>query len=131
MSFKKTLCRIQNNVVQFVCIRPDDVVFHPDAHLSSIIHPYDENFPSGPSLYVQKLLIVLGCICPSVSATGLNAFQCSTSKMISFQNTNLGRQLQPSRQCSILVWTISLIDKLCRRRSTVRTLVSTVRTLRP
>jgi hypothetical protein len=37
MSFKKTLCKIQNSVVQFPCIHPDDVVFRPD----------DENFPSG------------------------------------------------------------------------------------
>jgi hypothetical protein len=31
------------------CIRPDDVIFRPDAHLSSIILLDDENFPFGPS----------------------------------------------------------------------------------
>jgi hypothetical protein len=31
------------------CIHPDDVIFRPDAHLSSIIRSDDENFPSRPS----------------------------------------------------------------------------------
>jgi hypothetical protein len=40
---------VQNSkqLVQFPCIRSDDVVFRPDAHLSSIIHPDDKNFSSG------------------------------------------------------------------------------------
>jgi hypothetical protein len=41
------LSRIQDNEVQVPCIRPDDNVFHPDAHLSSIIRLDDENFLSG------------------------------------------------------------------------------------
>jgi len=96
MSFKKTLYIIQNNVVQFPCNRSNDVVFRPDTHLSSIILPNDENSPSGPSLY--KLRTVLDCILPDVSATRPDAFQCSTSKNISFQNTNMGRQLQLSER---------------------------------
>jgi len=109
MSFKKTLSIIQNSVVQFPYICPDNVVFRLDAHLSSIIRPNDENFPSGLSLYVQKLQTVLSCIHPNVSATRPNAFQCSTSKRISFPNTDIGRQLQPSEQHSYSVWTLSLI----------------------
>jgi len=33
------MCKILNSVVQFPCIRPDDVFFLPDAHLSKH-HPY-------------------------------------------------------------------------------------------
>jgi hypothetical protein len=115
MSFKKTLSIIQNSVVQFPYICPDNVVFRLDAHLSSIIRPNDENFPSGLSLYVQKLQTVLSCIHPNVSATRPNAFQCSTSKMISFQNTDIGRQLQPSGRCSVPVRTLSLIGQVVQK----------------
>jgi hypothetical protein len=45
--FKKTLCKNQNSEVQVLCISPDDVVFCPDTHLSSIIRSDDENFSSG------------------------------------------------------------------------------------
>jgi hypothetical protein len=41
---------------------------------------------------VEKLRTAQGCICP-------DAFQCSTSKRISFQNTDMGRQLQLSGRC--------------------------------
>jgi hypothetical protein len=61
MCFKKTLCIIQDSEVQFFCIRPDDVVFRPDASQSSNIRPDDENFLSG---------------LPSVSATRLDVLIC-------------------------------------------------------
>jgi hypothetical protein len=93
MSFKKTQCKIQNNVVQFPCIRPDDVVFRLEAHLSK--HP-----PSGrrelsvrTSLCVQKLRTILDCIRSDVSAKRPDVFQYLTSKRISFQNKDMGRQL--------------------------------------
>jgi hypothetical protein len=47
MYFKKTLCRIQDSEVQISCIRPNDVVFRPDAHQSSNIRLDDEIFLSG------------------------------------------------------------------------------------
>jgi hypothetical protein len=87
MSFKKTLCKIQNSVVQFPCIRPDNVKFRLDAHLS-MHYPFGRRELSiWTSLCVQKLRTVIGCIRP-------DTFQCLTSKKISFQNTDMGRQLQ-------------------------------------
>jgi hypothetical protein len=115
MSFKKTLCKIQNSVVQFPCIRSVDVVFRPNSHLS-------KHHPSGrrelsvlTSLCVQKLQIVLGCILPNVSTTRPDAFQCLTSKMIYFQNTDMGRQLQPSEQRGYSVRRLSLIRQVMQK----------------
>jgi hypothetical protein len=55
MSFKKTLYKVQNSVVQFLCIRPDDLVFRLDAHLSKH-HPFGRRELSvRTSLYVKKL----------------------------------------------------------------------------
>jgi hypothetical protein len=91
MSFKKTLCKIQNSVVQFPCIRPDDVDFYLDAHLS-------KHHPSGrrelsirTSIYVQKLWTILGCIRPDVSTTHPDAFQCSISKNDFFPKHGYGK----------------------------------------
>jgi hypothetical protein len=58
---------------------------------------------------VQKLRTVPGCIHLNVLATRPDAFQCSTSKRISFPNTDLGRQLQPPGRRSYSVRTLSLI----------------------
>jgi hypothetical protein len=89
---------MQNSIVQFPCIRLDDVVFRLKAHLS-------KHHPSGrrelsvkTSLCLQKLWTVLGCIRPDVSATRPDfsatrpdAFQCSTSKMIFFPKHKYGK----------------------------------------
>jgi hypothetical protein len=81
------------------CSRPDDVIFRPDAQLSKH-HPSGQQelsirtFPC-----VEKLRTVPACICPDVSAARPNATQYSNSYGISFQNTDIGRQLQPSRRC--------------------------------
>jgi hypothetical protein len=40
---------------------------------------------------VQKFRTVQGCICSDVSPTCLDAIQCSTSKKISFTDTDMGR----------------------------------------
>jgi hypothetical protein len=115
MSFKKTLCKIQNSVVQFPCIRSDDVVFRSDAHLS-------KHHPSGRRelsvwmfLCVQKLRTVLNCIRPNILATRLDAFHYSTSKRISLQNTDMGRQLQPSGRRGYSVQTLSLIRQVVQK----------------
>jgi len=50
-------------------------------------------------LCVKKLRIVPSCIRPNVSTTRPDAVQFSTSYGIPFQNTNMGRQLQPSGRC--------------------------------
>jgi hypothetical protein len=68
---------------------------------------------------VQKLRIVQGCIHPDVSATFLDAHQCSTRNRISFSNTDIGRQLHPSGRQVYTVWMLSLIrqdvEKNCNR----------------
>jgi hypothetical protein len=48
-------------------------------------------------LCVKKLWTVLACIRPNLSAARPNDTQCSSSYRISFQNTDMGRSLQPSR----------------------------------
>jgi hypothetical protein len=58
---------------------------------------------------VQKLRTVSGYIHSDVLATRPDALKCSRSKRISFPNTNMRRQLQPSRRRGYSVWTLSLI----------------------
>jgi hypothetical protein len=58
---------------------------------------------------VQKLQTVPGCIRSDVSVTRPHAFQYLTSKMISFLNTDMGRQLQPFGRRGYSVWMLSLI----------------------
>jgi hypothetical protein len=81
------------------CIRLDNVIFHPNAQLSKH-HPSErrELFVR-TFLCVEKLRIATGCIRPDILTTLPDAFQCSTRKRISFQNTDMGRQLQPSGRC--------------------------------
>jgi len=55
MSFKKTLCKILNSVVQFPYIRLDNVVFRLDAHLSNHHPSGQRDLSFWTSLYVQKL----------------------------------------------------------------------------
>jgi hypothetical protein len=98
---------------------------------SSPLHPSGRcGFPSGRSSikhhlsgwrelsvrtpnYVQMLWTIPSCILPDISATCPDAFQCSTSKQISFQNTDMGRQLQT-------IWTTwlfrpgAILDKASR-----------------
>jgi hypothetical protein len=49
--------------------------------------------------YVEKLRTAPACICPDVSAGLPDATQCSISYGISFQNIDMGRQLQLSGRC--------------------------------
>jgi hypothetical protein len=74
---------------------------------------------------VQKLRTVPGYIRSDVSTTRSDAFQCSTNKRISFPNTDMGRQLQPSGRRSYFVRTLS------KRVATIWSSVYTVRTLSP
>jgi hypothetical protein len=64
---------------------------------------------------VEKLRTVPSCIRPDVSATCPDALQCSTSKRISFPNTNIGRQLQPSGRRGYYVRTLSLIRQVIQK----------------
>jgi hypothetical protein len=68
---------------------------------------------------VQDLLIFPGCIRSDVSATRPDTIQCSTSKRISFPNTDMGRQLQPFERRGYSVRTLSFIrqdlQKICNR----------------
>jgi hypothetical protein len=65
-------------------------------------------------LCVEKLWTALkACIRPDVLAARPNSTQCSISYGISFQNTDMGRQLQPSRLLVFVLaafcWTKSLL----------------------
>jgi hypothetical protein len=53
-------------------------------------------------LRVEKLRIAPAYICPDISAAHPDDSQCSTSFGISFQNTVMGRLLQPSGRCGFL-----------------------------
>jgi len=64
---------------------------------------------------IQKIQTIPCCIRLDVSATCLDSFQCSTSKRISFPNTNMGRQLQPSGRPSYFVRTLSLIRQVVQK----------------
>jgi hypothetical protein len=80
-------------------------------------------------IYVQKLRTVLGCIRSDVSATRPDAIKCLTSKMISFPNIDMGRQLQPSGRRGIPSGHYPWYGKMCKKVATVRTSVYTVRML--
>jgi hypothetical protein len=92
-SFELQEDSVQNSkqLVQFPCIRPNDMIFHPNAQLSKH-HPSGRRELSVRTfLCDEKLRIVQSCIRPNVSATCLDAVQCSTSYEISFQNTDMVR----------------------------------------
>jgi hypothetical protein len=81
------------------CIRPDDVIFSPEILLSKHHSSRERELSVQTFLYVESLRIVPGCIHPDILATRPDPSQCSTRKRTSFQNTDLGRPLQPSRRC--------------------------------
>jgi hypothetical protein len=97
--FKKTLCRFQGSYIRFPYNRLDDVIFHPNAQLSKH-HPSGRRELSVRTfLCVEKFCTIPACICPDVSAARSDASQCLISYEISFQNTDMRRQLQPSGRC--------------------------------
>lgn len=88
-------------------------------------------------LCLQKLWIVPGYIRLDISATCPDAFQCSTSKRISFPNIDMGRQLQPSildktrraedlqlsrRQSTLSGHSVRIMGIVCNKSAIVRTL---------
>jgi hypothetical protein len=81
---------------RILCIRPNDVIFHLDTQLSKHHLSGRRELSVRTFLCVENLRTVPGCIRPDVSATRMDAFQCSTRKMNSFQNTDMERQLQSS-----------------------------------
>jgi len=92
----------------------------PSGRLSVKQHPsrwpcYSVRTP----IKVQKLRTVQGYIRSDVSATRPNTIQCSTRKRISFSDTDMGRQLQPSGRQVYTVRTLSLmrqdVEKICNR----------------
>jgi hypothetical protein len=91
-------------------LHPSEWLGIPSKRSSVKQHPSErlELFVQTP-ICIQKLRIVPGYIRLDVSATNPDAFQCSTSKRISFPNTDIRRQLQPSGRLSYSVWTLSLI----------------------
>jgi hypothetical protein len=63
--------------------------------VQSIIRPDNENISSGPSSVSRSFESTLACFRPDVSAARPDDSLCSTSFRISFQNTVMGRSLQP------------------------------------
>jgi hypothetical protein len=68
----------------------------PDAQLSIASSVRTTWFSVRTFLFVEKLQTAPACIRPDVSAAHPDDLQCSTSFRISFQNTIMGRLLQPS-----------------------------------
>jgi len=82
----------------------------PSGHSSVKQHPSERRgYSVWTPISVEKLRTVQGCIPSDISAALPDAIQCSTSKRISFVDTNLGRQLQSSRRQVYTVQTLSLI----------------------
>jgi hypothetical protein len=90
------------------CIRPD-------VQLSKHHQSRRKELSVRTFLCVQKLRTDPGCIHPDVSATRPDALQCSTSKQISYQNINMGRQLHPSGRHGHFAWTLSLIRQVVQK----------------
>jgi hypothetical protein len=97
--FLEDSAQIPSKSNQIPCIRPDDMIFRLDAQLSKHHSSGRRELSFRTFLYVEKLRTAPGCILPDVSATRQDAFQCLKRKKILFQNTNMGRQLQPSGRC--------------------------------
>lgn len=74
------------------CIHLDDVIIHLDSQLSKHHSSGWQELSVQTFLCVENLWTILACIHPEFSATCLDAFQCSTSWKIYFQNRNIGRQ---------------------------------------
>jgi hypothetical protein len=81
------------------CIRPDNMIFRIDTHCPKHHSSEQRELSVRTFLYVDKLRTLPACIRLEVSTACLDATQCSISNGISFQNTYMGRQLQPSERC--------------------------------
>jgi hypothetical protein len=88
-----------DKILAFQCIRSNDVIFHPDPHLSKHHPSRRQELFVRTFLCVEKLRTAPACIRTDVTAARLNAIQCSISYGISFQNTDMGRQLQLFERC--------------------------------
>jgi hypothetical protein len=97
--FPEDYAQIPSQRNRIPCICTDDVIFRLDAQLSKQ-HPSGRRELSVRTfLCVEKLRTILACIRSDVSAARPDATQCSISYGISFQNTDMGRQLQPFERC--------------------------------
>jgi len=95
----KDSAQIPRKSYRIPCIRSDDLIFRPGDQLSKHHSSGWQELFFWTFLCVEKLQTAPSCIHPDVSATSPDAFQCSTRKRISFQNTDMGRQLQPFGRC--------------------------------
>jgi hypothetical protein len=129
--FNQGYCYIQS--LHFDYVLQEDYVQNSRQWSSNPLHPsWWRGIPSGcssikqhlfgqrelfsrTSICIQKLWTVPSCIRSNVSATRLDAFKCSTSKKISFSNTDMGRQLQPSRRRSYSIRMLSLIKQVVQK----------------
>jgi len=107
-------CYIQS--VLFCYVLQEDSMRNSRQCCSSLLHPSGwRELSVRTPICIQKLWTVIGCIRPDVSATRPDALQCSTSKMISFQNTDMERQLQLFGRCSVPVRMLSLIRQVIHK----------------
>jgi hypothetical protein len=120
MSFKKILCGFQDSEVRSLAfVRTSLLTVRTLISQATSIRT-TWFFVQTP-ISVQKLRTIQGCIRSDVPTTRLDVIQCSTSKRISFANTDMERQLQPSGRQVYTVRTLSLIrqdvEQLCNRPS--------------
>jgi hypothetical protein len=101
-------------------LHPSGCPCQPSEHSSVKQHPFGRRgYSVRTPISVQKLRTIQGFIHSNVLATCPDDIQCSTSKRISFADTDMGRQLQPFDRQVYTVWTLSLIrqdvEQICNR----------------
>jgi hypothetical protein len=76
--------------------RPNDVSYHPDALQTKASSVRITSIPVRTFICVEKLQTTVACIRPDDSAARPDDSQCSIKLQDFFQNTDMGRLLQPS-----------------------------------
>jgi hypothetical protein len=120
MSFKKILCGFQDSEVKSLAFVRTSLLTVRTL-ISQATSTRTTWFFVRTPISVQKLRTVQGYIHSDVPTTGLDIIQCSTSKRISFADTDMGRQLQLSGRQVYIIRTLSLIrqdvEQICNRPS--------------
>jgi hypothetical protein len=113
------MCSFQVKRNRILSFRPNSRVMHPDGHQCLLL-----KLASVRMLFrVPEESNVSSASIRTTWQYRPDAIQCSTSKMISFVDTNMGRQLQPSgRQGNTVRTPVLIIEIACSRSATVRTL---------
>jgi hypothetical protein len=97
---KSSGCYLEfEKILALQCIRSNNVLYCPNVQLSKHLPSGWRELYARTFLCVEKLRTVSACIHPNVLVAHPDATQCLISYEISFQNTDMGRQLQPSGRC--------------------------------